>query len=345
MKKIGVAIVGAKGIGQTHAQAVREIEEAKLVAVHDIIEERAKMLAEKYEADWYTDYDKMLEREDIHMVCICTPSGLHADLGIKAARAGKHVLVEKPMDVTLEKCDALIEEARKNKVKLGGIFQHRFAENSQLAKKIVQSGKLGTIVLGDMNMKWYRSQAYYDSDDWRGTWALDGGGCLMNQGVHYVDLLQWIMGPIEWIQAETATLAHNIEVEDTAVAIVKFKNGALGVIEGTTSAYPGVHARIEIAGYQGSLIWQDDNIVFLKIEGEEEEMLQKEEAKVAWGASDPRMIPTGLHTRNIYDFVRAIIEDREPFINGEEARKAVEIVLAVYKSAKTKERVYLPLAI
>lgn len=342
LEKIGVGVVGCGAIGPTHAKAVTEIEEAKLAAVCDKKEERARKLAEQLGADYYTDYEKMLEREDIQVICICTPSGMHAEMGILAAKAGKHIICEKPLDVTLEKCDALIKAAKENKVKLGGIFQHRFAEESRLVKKLVEEGKLEKIVLADIDMKWYRNQAYYDSDAWRGTWALDGGGCLMNQGVHFVDLLLWVMGPVEWVKAETATLTHNIEVEDTAVAILKFKNGALGAIEGTTSAYPGVCARLSVAGYHGSVVWEDDKITFLKIEGEEEEA-KVEKPAVAWGASDPMAIPAGLHTRNIYDMIRALIEDREPLITGEEARKAVELNLAIYKSAKTGEKVFLPL--
>ncbi len=342
MEKIGVGIVGCGAIGPTHARAVMEIEEAKLVAVCDAREERARRLAEQLGVEWYTDYEKMLEREDIQVVSICTPSGTHADMGILAAKAGKHIICEKPLDVTLEKCDALIRVAKENKVKLGGIFQHRFAEESRLVKRLVEEGNLGKIVLANVDMKWYRSQAYYDSDAWRGTWALDGGGCLMNQGVHFVDLLLWIMGPVEWVRAETTTLTHNIEVEDTAVAILKFKNGALGAIEATTSAYPGVYARISVGGYKGSVVWEDDKITFLKIEGKEEEA-KVEKPAIAWGASDPMAIPAGLHTRNIYDIIRAIIEDREPLITGEEARKAVELILAIYKSAQRDEKVFLPL--
>lgn len=342
MDKIGVGVVGCGAIGPTHARAVMEIEEARLVAVCDEKEEKARTLAEQLGVDWYTDYEKMLERDDIHVISICTPSGMHANMGIQAARAGKHIICEKPLDVTLEKCDALIRAAKENKVKLGGIFQHRFAEESRLVKKLVEEGKLGKIVLADVDMKWYRSQAYYDSDAWRGTWALDGGGCLMNQGVHFVDLLLWIMGPVEWVKAETATLTHNIEVEDTAVAILKFKNGALGAVEATTSAYPGVCARISVAGYNGSVVWEDDKITFLKVEGKEEEA-KLEKSAVAWGASDPMAIPAGLHTRNIYDIIQSILEDREPLITGEEARKAVELNLAIYKSAQTGEKVFLPL--
>ncbi|MBC7327041.1 Gfo/Idh/MocA family oxidoreductase [bacterium] len=342
MRKLGVAVIGCGAIGPAHAKAVTEIEEAKLVAVCDAREERARKLAEQLGVEWYTDYDKVLERDDVDVVSICTPSGMHAEMGIKAAKAKKHIICEKPLDVTLEKCDALIRAAKENGVKLGGIFQHRFAEESRMVKKLVEEGKLGKIALADMDMKWYRSQAYYDSDAWRGTWALDGGGCLMNQGVHFVDLLLWIMGPVEWVQARTDTLTHNIEVEDTAVAILKFRNGALGAIVATTSAYPGVCARISVAGYNGSVVWEDDKITFLKIEGEEEET-KTEKPTVAWGASDPMAIPAGLHTRNIYDIIRAIIEDRDPLITGEEARKAVELNLAIYKSSQTGEKVYLPL--
>ncbi|MBC7329888.1 Gfo/Idh/MocA family oxidoreductase [bacterium] len=354
MRKLGVGVVGCGAIGPAHAQAANELEETKLIAVCDKVEEKARSLAQRFSVDWYTDYDKMLEREDIDVVCICVPSGMHAEFGIKAAKARKHIICEKPLDITLENCDALIKSARENRVKLGGIFQRRFMEDIRLMKKLVEEGKLGKIAIADMDMKIYRSQAYYDSGEWRGTWALDGGGCLMNQGVHFVDSLLWIMGPVEWVEAEIATLAHNIEVEDTAVAILKFKNGALGAIKATTSAYLDVGTQLSIGGYQGSVVWEETGepgrISFLKIEGldEKEILANLERGREETSKASPIPFTSGsewlrLHLLNFRDIIRAIIEDREPLITGEEARKAVELILAIYESAKTNKRVYLPL--
>jgi predicted dehydrogenase len=354
MRKLGVGVVGCGAIGPAHAQAAHELEETELIAVCDVVEEKARALAERFGVDWYTDYDKMLQREDIDVVSICVPSGLHSDLGIKAAKAKKHIICEKPLDVTLEKCDALIRAARENGVKLGGIFQRRFMEDIRLMKKLVEEGKLGKIAIGDMDMKIYRSQAYYDSGEWRGTWALDGGGCLMNQGVHFVDSLLWIMGPVEWVEAEIGTLAHNIEVEDTAVAILKFQNGALGAIKATTSAYLDVGTRLSVGGDNGSVVWEETGepgrITFLKIEGvDEKEILANLERKQEEPSeASPIPFTSGsewlrLHLLNFRDIIRAIIEDREPLITGEEARKAVELILAIYESAKKNKRVYLPL--
>jgi len=353
MKKLGVGVVGCGAIAAAHAQAAHELEETKLIAVCDVVEEKARALAERFGADWYTDYDKMLEREDIDVVSICVPSGMHAEYGIKAAKAKKHIICEKPLEVTLEKCDALIRAARENGVKLGGIFQRRFMDDIKLMKKLVEEGRLGKIALADMDMKIYRSQAYYDSGEWRGTWALDGGGCLMNQGVHFVDSLLWIMGPVEWVEAEIGTLAHNIEVEDTAVAILKFKNGALGAIKATTSAYLDVGTRLSVCGDKGSVLWDETSgpgqITFLKIEGEDEKkILENLKKEIETTETSPIPFTSGpgwlkLHLLNFRDIIRAIIEDREPLITGEEARKAVELILAIYESAKTNKRVYLPL--
>ncbi|MGB9876294.1 MAG: Gfo/Idh/MocA family protein [bacterium] len=357
MKKLGIGVVGCGAIGPAHAQAAQELEETRLVAVCDVREDKARDLAQRFGVDWYTDYEKMLERDDIDIVSICVPSGMHADFGIKAAKAKKHIICEKPLDISLDKCDALIEAAKENNVKLGCIFQRRFTEEIKFMKGLVEEGRLGKIVLADMDMKIYRSQAYYDSGDWRGTWRLDGGGCLMNQGVHFVDSFLWIMGPVEWVEAEIGTLAHNIEVEDTAVAILKFKNGAFGAIKATTSAYPGIGARISIAGYKGSAIWKEEpegslpgEIAFLEIEGQKKEE-KEEQRKLEKGAEEGGLIPFAgagvfrYHLLNMRDIIRAIIEDREPLITGEEARKAVELILAIYESARRKERVYLPLKI
>lgn len=339
--KYGIAIVGCGGIAGWHAKAISGIENARLVATHDIIEERAKKLGEEYGADPYTDLDAVLSRDDVDLVDICTPSGLHAELGIAAAKAGKHVITEKPLDVTLEHCDALINACDDAGVKLMCIFQNRYIESSRQIRRAIDEGRLGRLLMGDMYLKWYRSQEYYDSGDWRGTWELDGGGCLMNQGVHYVDLLQWWMGPVENLFAYTDTLAHNIEVEDVAAATVKFANGGIGVIEGTTCAKPGLQARIELHGEKGSIIWADGKIVTWKLEGEDEPPVSEEEKPSA--AADPMSLNVAPHRRQIQAFIEALERGQQPHPSGPEARKAVEIILAIYKSSRTGEIVTLPL--
>jgi len=339
--KYGIAIIGCGGIAAWHAKAVSGIENAKLVATHDIIEERAKKLGEEYGADPYTDLDAVLARDDVDLVDICTPSGLHAELGIAAAKAGKNVITEKPLDVTLEHCDALIRACDDAGVKLMCIFQNRYIESCRQIKRAIDEGRLGRLLMGDMYLKWYRSQEYYDSGDWRGTRELDGGGCLMNQGVHYIDLLQWWMGPVESLFAYTDTLAHKIEVEDVAAATVKFANGGIGVIEGTTCAWPGLQARVELHGEKGSIIWADGNIITWKLEGEDEPPASEEEKPSA--AADPMTLSAAPHRRQIQAFIEALESGGQPHPSGREARKAVEIILAIYKSSRTGEIVTLPL--
>jgi predicted dehydrogenase len=213
MKKLGFGIIGSGNIGPFHAEAISHIEEAELKAVSDVVEERAKELAEKYRVDFYADYNKLLEREDIAVVNICTPSGMHEEIALTSANAGKHLIVEKPLEITLEKCDRIIKSCEENKVKLCVIFPSRFGKATTKLKESIGKGRFGKLVLGDAYIKWYRSQEYYDSGGWRGTWKIDGGGALMNQSIHTVDLLQWMMGSVESVFAYSETLLRNIEVE------------------------------------------------------------------------------------------------------------------------------------
>ncbi|HIE43867.1 MAG TPA: Gfo/Idh/MocA family oxidoreductase [Candidatus Omnitrophica bacterium] len=352
-ERLGFAVIGCGVISSWHADAIRAIDEAELRAVCDVAEEKARQMGEKYGVDWYTDYNELFRRPDIHVVNICVPSGLRSEVVVPAAQAGKHIIAEKPLEVTLEKADKITRTARENRVKLAVIFQSRFSDDATLLRKALQEGRFGRLVYGEASLKWYRTQAYYDSGDWRGTWKLDGGGALMNQAIHAVDFLQWMMGEVDSLFAYTGLLAHErIEVEDTAVASLKFKNGALGSIIAMTSAYPGYAKRIEIYGTDGASVLEDDHITVwnFKEEREEdkrikEEILKREVAKSeAMGASSPT---AGLsyepHRRQIVDMIRAIREDTEPLVNGEEGRKSMEIILGIYESSKTGKPVKLPL--
>ena len=356
MGKIRFGLVGCGFIGLTHAWAISSLENAELVAVMDIKEKSAREIGERFKVNWYTDYNSLLKRDNIDAIAIATPSGLHAEQAIKAARAGKHVMVEKPMAVTFEQANKTIEECKKKKVKLGSIFQERFCESSQWLKKAADEGRFGTLILGDAYVKWYRYQKYYDtSGGWRGTWKYDGGGALINQSIHTIDLLRWIMGPVKRIHSRTATRTHNIETEDVGVASLEFENGALGIIEGTTSAYPGLFSRLEIHGDKGSAVIENRAIKTWRFA--EKKKGDPEEEKVPGGelvgagpsvgvdleGRDPSKI--GVQHRVQYnDFVKAILEDREPLVNGVEGKKTLEVVLGIYRSVQDKTDIELPLS-
>lgn len=349
-EEIRFAIIGVGVIGKQHQEQIAQIAGARLVAVADVVAERAKEFGEQYGVDWYNDYHEMLQRDDIDVVNITTPSGMHAEMTIAAAKAGKHVITEKPMEITLEKAEAMMTACREAGVKLSVISQHRFDASTVRVKADVEAGKFGKMVLGQAAVNWYRSQEYYDSGDWRGTWELDGGGALMNQSIHTIDLLQYLMGPVESVSAEMGTLTHErIEVEDVAVATVKFKNGALGTIVGTTSAFPGFSARLEVFGTTGSAVIDSDKLTHLyhRMEGETGAMYGKgksinlaESSEVSGsGAADPAAINGLAHRLQFQDMIDAIHDDREPLINGEEGLKPLKIILAIYQSAQTGKSV------
>lgn len=334
MDKIGFGIVGCGNISGTHRKAIEAVEMAELVACCDVVEEKARAWAEEagLGSNYYRNLEDMLARDDIQAVCICTPSGLHAEHAIMAAEAGKHILCEKPLDVTLRKIDDMIAAAERNNVKLAGVFQRRTYESTRKVREAVRTGKLGKLVLGDCYQKYFRSHEYYASGDWRATWELDGGGALMNQGVHGIDLIMYLMGPVKRVSAYCRRLVRNIAVEDTAVAIVEYENGAIGVLEGTTSVTPGAGCEVEISGDNGTVGLSGDTITTWKIAGEEEE--EAGEAAEEGTASDPLALAATGHVAHVQDLCEAIIEDREPAIPGREARRAVELIKAIYKSSR-----------
>jgi len=347
--KLGYGIIGCGVIGPWHRASVLQCEDADLLAVCDVEEEKAKAFLEEVEGDVavYTDYQEMLKRDDLDVVSICTPSGLHSKMAVAAAEAGKHVLSEKPLAITLPQADAMIEACREHNVKLGCIFQRRTYETSKMVREAVQGGELGQLTLGDAYLKYYRSQAYYNSAGWRGTWELDGGGALMNQGVHGIDLLLWIMGDVDMVYAKSTALVRDIEVEDTAVALVTYKSGAYGVIEGTTSCNPGESTMHEIHGKLGTIILSDKGIErWAATTGEDdraEEVEGKKEADrtAGGGTGDPTAIGMYGHITQVADMVAAIKEDRDPMVTGESARKAVELILGIYESSRTGKEVKL----
>ena len=257
----GFGIIGCGMIANFHAKAIEDVRGARLVACYDTFPAAADRLAASTGCRAYHKLDSMLADPDIDIVTIGTPSGAHRDPAIAAAQAGKHVIVEKPLEITLKRCDQIIAACKKHRVKLSTIFPSRFHHSSIELKRAIDERRFGKLTMGDAYVKWYRSQEYYDSGAWRGTWELDGGGALMNQAIHSVDLLTWLMGPVVDIRAQAATLAHKrIAVEDTAVATLRFKNGALGVIEATTAAYPGYLKRLAIHGSEGTATMEEEDI-------------------------------------------------------------------------------------
>ena len=345
----GFGIVGCGMISTFHARAIADVRGAKLVACFDTREPAAEKFAADHGCKAYTKIEAMLTEPEVDIVTIATPSGAHMEPAVAAAQAGKHVVVEKPLEVTLKKCDRIIEACEKAGVKLGAIFPSRFHDSSVKLKRAIENGRFGRLTVGDAFVKWFRTQAYYDSGAWRGTWALDGGGALMNQAIHSVDLLTWLMGPVAEIQANTATLAHErIEVEDVAVATLRFENGALGVLEATTAAYPGYLKRIEIHGSGGSAILEEEDLKsweFAKPRKEDKAILEQMKAHKSsgGGASDPAAIGHHGHTMQFRDFVEAVRTNRPPAIDGHEGRRSVEIILGVYKAAETGKTIKLPL--
>jgi predicted dehydrogenase len=284
--------------------------------------------------------DALLARPDVDVVCVCVPSGLHAEIGVRAARAGKHLAVEKPVDVTLAAADRLIEAARTAGVALTVISQHRFDPGLVELKRLIDEGALGRLVLGEASTKWYRTQAYYDSAGWRGTWAMDGGS-LMNQGVHYVDLLRWCMGPVTEVTAVCATQAHQVEVEDTALALVRFASGAVGTIMSTTAAYPGFPQRLEITGTGGTVIVEDGRITRRALTGQDDHGPDGTGEASTGAAADPAAIEVASHAAQLADLLAAVAGGREPAVGGQDGRDALEIICAVYESARTGRTVSL----
>jgi len=344
---MGFGIIGCGNIGPFHAEAISQIEDAELRASCDTFEEKSREMAAKYGGDSYVDYREMLKRKDINVVNICLPSGMHRDVAVNVADAGKHIVTEKPLDIALDKCDTIIDACKRNDVKLSVVFPTRFKESYQRMKRAVDERRFGKMVLGDAEIKWYRSQEYYDSGGWRGTWEMDGGGALMNQGVHTIDILQWLMGPVESVYAHSGTLARNIEVEDTAVALLRFANGAMGVIEGTTCVYPGLDARVGIHGEKGSVIVEGLNIKiweFMDGKAEDRKVITTQKKDTSSGAKDPtKFIDAEGHRLQIVDMISAVRQDGQPSVDGFEGRKAVEIIVAIYKSAKEGKEIQLPL--
>ncbi|MEX1018734.1 MAG: Gfo/Idh/MocA family oxidoreductase [Litorilinea sp.] len=339
------ALIGAGNIAKIYVDALAQIPGASIAVVCNRTEASGRALAEKAGAAWLPRFEDAVARADVDAVIAATPSGTHMEIAQAGAQAGKHLLIEKPLDITLARVDAMIAAAQQAGVILACVFPQRFTDGAHVAKAALDAGRLGRLTFCDAVLKWHRPQSYYDGS-WRGTWALDGGGALMNQAIHFVDLLQWLAGPVAAVQGMTGTLAHSMETEDTAGAVLQFVHGGLGMIQAATSSWPGDPARVALHGDRGTIKLEEGRIVQWDLadaeEGEQDQLLG-EEASGGSGAGDPMAIGFEKHRRQLVDFIQAVETGTPPAVDGTEARKSVEIIRAIYRSAAQGKRVTLPL--
>lgn len=337
-QKLRFGIIGPGSIAHVHSNAIKQADGAELVAVQGRDEKKTKDFALQHGIKAHSDLETFLACKDIDAITIATASGTHLDIGAQAALQGKHILCEKPLEVTSRRAEDLIEVCVDNNVQLGVFFQARFDECTRLAKEVINSGRLGKILLASCQMRWYRSQEYYDSAVWRGTWALDGGGCLMNQGIHTIDLLLYLVGSPAVVSALQGPVTHRrIEVEDNICAAIRFQNGAIGTIEASTSCSPGFPRRIEISGEKGTIGIEGNRIFrweFDEKQSEDKEKMSTGDISIG-GAADPTAIDVTSHRLVVEDFVRSIQKNRKPFIDGVEGKRAVDFVCAVYDSIRS----------
>ena len=352
------AVVGCGVIGRVHARSITRVNGAVLTVTVDPVETAAKELAGEYDAASVSSLEEALRRDDVDAVAICTPSGNHAELAVQALAAGMHVVVEKPLDVSAEAARKLNAAAAASGRTITVVSQHRFDPASVAVWEAARAGRFGTLTSGVASVAWWRSQSYYDSGDWRGTWSLDGGGALVNQAIHTIDLLIWMMGrPLE-VNAYTSCLAHEgIEVEDTAVAIVRFESGALGVIHGTTAAYPGLTTRVQVHGNRGSAVIDDDRLEYFHAAPSDDDgdgfpygaggssnqaalVLPEVQSTPATG-DDPVSMSEG-HEMQYVDFLEAIREGRPPRVTVASATTSLQVILAIYRSAEEGRPVAIP---
>ena len=346
-EELGFAVVGL-GMGKHHCRSVTEAEGARLVAVCDLDAERLNPVAKQYGCKAYASFDELLKDDEVDVINIATPSGMHAKMGIQAADAGKHIVVEKPADIVPERVDALAEAGRRNGIKIACIFQGRLDPLNRKVRETIQEGRLGRLIGIHGHLPWYRKQGYYQGAHgaWKATWDMDGGGSLMNQGVHTVDLIQWLGGPVKSAMGMFGIFDHEIEAEDQTVALLRFENGALGTIYTTTCCYPGYDQLITIYGANGSIMKDASKLLAWKMMGEKEaeeeaEMLRVfgQTGKQDGIAADPMAGSADGHTLIIEDLIQAIREDRDPMIGLESARHAVEIINAIFESGRTGKAV------
>jgi len=340
-KTFRLALVGCGRISKNHFDAIAKVDGLDLVAVSDIDKERARAAGETLDVPWFANYHDMLAKADCDVVTICTPSGLHASQGIAAAKAGKHVITEKPMAITLEQADSLVQACDTAGVKLFVVKQNRLNPSIQLLKRAVDKGRFGRIYLANTTVRWHRPQEYYDAASWRGTWEFDGGA-FMNQASHYVDLIQWLVGPVESVVAKTATQARRIEAEDSGVAVLKFRSGALGVIEVNVLTYPrNLEGSITIIGEKGTA--KIGGTAVNRVEHWAFADYDDDDKLIEAAATSPPSV-YGFGHEGYYRNVLSVLHgEADPETDGRAGRKSLELILGIYESAKTGRDVPLPL--
>jgi UDP-N-acetyl-2-amino-2-deoxyglucuronate dehydrogenase len=334
-----VGLIGAGNITETHARAALAISGVKLAAIFGDNAEKVQHVGKEYGVASYTDFSRFLAHRPMTLVVIGSPSGVHAIQGIEAARHGLHVLTEKPIDISTRQTDQLILETEKAGVKLGVIYQDRFKSGIQFLKQLYTSGKLGKPILAEARVKWYRPAEYYSQSRWRGVTAVDGGGALMNQGIHTVDLLLWLLGDVAAVQAQMKSALHKIESEDTLTALLEFANGTMGTIIATTSVYPGYPRRVELSGSEGTVILENDRLTQVDLKVPLAQPLAAEEADKSPSASSPLISDIRGHKAVMEDFIRAIETGSTPACDGREGRRSVALVEAIYEAAREGKRI------
>lgn len=344
--KLKIGIVGLGVISDIHIEALKQINEAQITAVCTRNIKKAESVAADLGCKAYTDYRNLAKDPDVDVVILCTPSGTRLEMTEYIASCKKHIISEKPLEVNTKRIDGMLEACKKNGVFIASIFHKRYHPVYKYIKNLVDSGRLGEIVTADVLMKWYRPTEYYNNSTWRGTMALDGGGALMNQCVHFVDLVQWFNGGVKSVFAKTSRRVHkNIEAEDTAVAVLEYKNGAFGLIEATTSSYPGFSTLITVNGSRGGVICENEKIREIKLidETEEDRQILKDSNYGEHGNDAKTNVKKdiSLHKAQLSEAVTAILRGEQPPVDGAEARKAVEIITSMYKSAKTGKEIFI----
>ena len=340
MKKHKICIIGCGVIGKAHADVIKRLENAILGGFYDTKTDFVKQVEKKYNNKTYLTVDEVINDETIDIINICVPSSLHCDLAVKCANAGKNIIVEKPIDITMEKADKIMNECEKNSVSLCCVLQHRLDKDILKAKQVIESGKLGKLLLGTCNVKWHRDQDYYDKSGWRGTWKYDGGGALINQSIHTIDLLIYLMdSSVKYVWGNCKTLGHkNIETEDIGLAMIEFENGAIGSIEGSTISYPPIGTFLEIQGTKGHIIFREDCIYEMIYDGMEEgDIHSNREDNI--NRIEPFLYQS--HLELFKNFIEHLDNNKPLIIQPKQATEALKVILGIYESSSKKKMIEL----